>query len=301
MNKDSVFFGSEGLTSTSANYIANIAKELTRNLESDIQNIRFVHEEMSVIGSTVQHTLCLGCEEEDVRNIENKLERIIRMKSLIAWIREGLKEKDRLNDEVAKMKAEDVCKLLGLEVPERPEKQKDLTEAEYMASLSEDQRSRIYSLQTRAAAYGKLVHENGSFTKARKELYASRKAPSTVEEFNSGSYRTNQTIVVHSREAAVDASMVDEIYFRLQNIQREAQAELNSQLHKVSEAVRLENLKRHEAHRHSLEMFMRQKGILNAQVEEWREKELHRISKLKLVIPDSLREIYDEVNSTGKQ
>lgn len=302
MKHDSVFFGSEGLTSSSANYIANIAKELIRNLESEIQSIRFVHEEMSVIGSTVQHTLSLGCEDEDVRDIEPKLERIIRMKSLIAWLREGLKEKDRLYNEVNNLSNDDALKELGIQRPELPEKPKELTEAEYISGFSVERRSKIYALQTRAASYGKLVHENGLFTKARKELFDSKTSPSTVSEFKGkDSYRTNQTIVVYNREAAVDSALVENVYFRLQNLQREAQAELNGILHEISEAVKLENFKRHESYANSRQDCIHQRMMCNYKAMEWKEKELHRISLLKIVIPDSLRDVYEEVNSTGKR
>ena len=46
MKKDSVFFDGEGLTSTSANHIANMAKEWYQMLEREVKDIHL--EEQSV-------------------------------------------------------------------------------------------------------------------------------------------------------------------------------------------------------------------------------------------------------------
>lgn len=285
------------MTSSSANYIANLAKELIRNLEADLQNLHFVHEEIAQLDSTVQHRLILGCEEEDVKSIEDKLECTIRMKSLIAWLREGIKEKDRLTDEVNHLTPEDICKKIGVRWPEEPKAPKTLTDAEYIEGMDKNDRSRIYYLQTRAAAYGKLVHENGSYTKARKEMHELHTRPNVFEHNG----RWDGPSLIHYREASVDEGLVDKVYFHLQNKQREAQAELNGLLHKVTEAVRLENIRRQEEYANATALYANQKQEAKAATSAWKLKELGRISELKIVIPDSLKETYDEVTAVGKE
>ena len=57
MQKDLVFFKKEGeegvaLTSTSANHIANLAKEYIQGVETQLNNVCFFNAEVSLVGST---------------------------------------------------------------------------------------------------------------------------------------------------------------------------------------------------------------------------------------------------------
>lgn len=53
MDKDLIFFsaGGRGLTSTSANHVANMAKEMIRILEARLAAMVFYSTEVSLIGS----------------------------------------------------------------------------------------------------------------------------------------------------------------------------------------------------------------------------------------------------------
>ena len=41
-NENKVFFGESGITSTSATYLCNIARELLKDIESSLNNISFI-------------------------------------------------------------------------------------------------------------------------------------------------------------------------------------------------------------------------------------------------------------------
>ena len=47
----SVFFGEHGITSTSANHLSNLAKELIVAYESKINNLNFVTTRIDIVGS----------------------------------------------------------------------------------------------------------------------------------------------------------------------------------------------------------------------------------------------------------
>ncbi len=300
MNTNSVFFSSKGLTSSSAKYIAEIAKELIRSLETDLQNMSFVQEKATELSSQTTHLMTIGYTEDELRSIESKLERIVRYKGLIAWIREGQKEKDRLSEEIEKMSPVEVCKKMGISMPEKPEEQSDLTEQEYIDSLPIEERTRMYSLQAIAATYGKLVSTSGVYASARKDLLEFKKKPCKFEEVKTKRYG-NGLHVVKYHEPSVDESVVDEVFFHLQNHYREVQAEYNACTYKVEETVRLENQRRKEHYISQLEQHKNDVRCINEKVELWKEKKLHCISGLKIAIPAALKEVYGEVNAAGKE
>ena len=63
MKKVSVFFGEQGLTETSANHIANLAKETQRKGEADIAAISFVYKQVSLINDKTRADVSLGLDE----------------------------------------------------------------------------------------------------------------------------------------------------------------------------------------------------------------------------------------------
>ena len=102
MEKDLVFFGEQGLTSTSANHIANLAKEYVAGLEESIDGVTLYNTEVSLLidPSGNKHSLVVGNTLEDIEDIKNKAMHIAEAKSLIAWLREAIKAKLRLEWEL---------------------------------------------------------------------------------------------------------------------------------------------------------------------------------------------------------
>lgn len=93
-----IFFSpdGDGLTSTSANHIANMAKEMIRNFDSTIANLVFYTTEVSLIGIDSRNMLQQGATDADVLSVAGKLRIIAQAKSLIAWLREAIKARERL-------------------------------------------------------------------------------------------------------------------------------------------------------------------------------------------------------------
>ena len=93
-----VFFAENGLTSTSANHIANLAKEAYQNLENELNSICFYTTKVSLLGTSTKEVLHYGNQLIDV----TKLDKIAELKSLIAWLREAIKAKEQLTRNVNK-------------------------------------------------------------------------------------------------------------------------------------------------------------------------------------------------------
>lgn len=121
MQKDLVFFKKEGeegvaLTSTSANHIANLAKEYIQGVETQLNNICFFNISMALVGSiNGASTIQIGETSEVLNNLQSLLEEVAQAKSLIAWLREGIKAKESLVKGLQTISLEDWCEENGME------------------------------------------------------------------------------------------------------------------------------------------------------------------------------------------
>lgn len=301
MKLNMVFFGNKGITATSARYVCDIAKDLIRVDEENLKNMSFVHREATVPGINKDCTLDLGYGEDDLMNIEPWLERCLRFKRLMAWLREAIKERDSYYEYIAsKISEEKLLQAIGEKEVVKPRHEGEMTEGEYLASMSRDERARIYNLQTRAAVFGKAINENGYMTQARIALIKSMRHPGEIQD-NGNNYYSKFSVFV--TEPSVDIKQVDDVYFRIVEIQRQAQKELNSAMHKVIDNVRYENVRREEAYANAMADYRAAVKQQRAAIEAWRKKELHRVANLKIVIPDVLKPVYEEVQnlSAGKR
>ena len=134
MEKDKIFFGEQGLTVTSANYIANLAKESYQSLERELALAKFYSLEVGLLGSNDTKSLRQGVNEYFVKSIADKLNTIARYKSLIAWLREAIKAKDRLIKEAQNLSFKEMCAILKLTPPEEPETYPRMTSEDVIAS-----------------------------------------------------------------------------------------------------------------------------------------------------------------------
>lgn len=140
MQKDLVFFKKEGeegvaLTSTSANHIANMAKEYIQGMETQLNNVSFLNVEVGLISANAHNVIQEGTSREVLSSIPSMLESIAQAKSLIAWLREAIKAKNDLIDGLQSVSLDDWCEECGVEKPLSPVAPHVLTEQEYYASL----------------------------------------------------------------------------------------------------------------------------------------------------------------------
>lgn len=210
MKKDLIFFSQDGngLTSTSANHIANMAKEMVREVESSLAGLTFYSTSVSLIGSETINTLKQGSTKEDLEQVQQKLMTVAKANSLIAWLREAIKAKERLLKEVETMTASQYMELKGIKPITVDEPVKSLTEDEYYASLSLDERNRYYELETLASVLGKAIHPNGSLADARESLNHRIRNPKDVDG-------DGRDALIYSYTASIEPEEIDEVYFKL--------------------------------------------------------------------------------------
>lgn len=288
--KIEIYFGKNGVTSTSANYVANVAKELIRAEQADLDNVDFITTNMCTAAINSMHTIKTGCDEAELLALPQKIERIAQMKSLIGWLREGIKAKEQMLRDVQNMCDSNVLKKIGYEKQERRAYLTEYTEDEYIETLPEQEQRTIQLLNTKAAIYGKAIHDNGPVGKARQRVIDCKHAPAVIE-------RTMGTLTIAENAPTVAVEKVDEVYFELQDKYRTVQKELNSHLFKIKDELHHLNL---DITAYNTDVQKENDAADKAErdaIMTWRKKESKRIADLKIVIPQELRALYDEVNN----
>lgn len=298
MQKDLVFFKKEGeegvaLTSTSANHIANLAKEYIQSVETLLNNICFFNIEVALVGSTGANIIQTGGTSEVLNNLQSLLGGVAQAKSLIAWLREGIKAKENLMKDLQNIGLEDWCKENGLAYPEAPKRGHVLTEVEYYASLPIKERNRYYQLETEAAVLGKYIHPDGHLSDARKELKDKLQHPHEVDG-------KGRDALIYTYTPTVNVAEVDNVFFELQKKHREVQAQLNAMKYNCEQAINESTSKVNTEYMIASQKYQAElKDILGA-FKTWNDEKSQEYSKLKIVVPNSLLGIYNTINSLGK-
>ena len=296
MKKDMIFFSKEGngLTSTSANHIANLAKEMVREIETTLANLTLYSTSVALIGSDSVNILSEGDNAEALRDVRSDLHTIARANSLIAWLREAIKAKERLLKETENMSVQEYRKMRGIEVPEAPKMGEVLTEDEYYASLSLDERNRYYSLEALASVLGKAVHPEGSFAEAREQLSERMKKPKSVEG-------TGRDALIYTYAPTVEMKEADEVYFALQKEFREVQASLNAIKFECHKAVKESEVEVSTAYADAYAKYDSERIRIQNEMSAYIKKRTREIANYRIVIPGALKEIYEKVSHLGKK
>lgn len=297
MQKDLVFFKKEGeegigLTSTSANHIANMAKEYIQGIETVLDNISFLNVDMALISGT-PNVIQIGATKSDIDKIPQALGEIAKAKSLVAWLREAIKAKESLVNSLQAADFETWCEENGKEYPTPPKAPHVLTEPEYYAALSIKERNRYYQLETEAAVLGKYIHPNGQLSNARKELKDKVQHPHKVDG-------KGRDALIYSYAPSAEVVEVDNMFYELQKKHREVQAQLNSMKHDCEVARNLSLNESNTKHSVAMEEYRGKLQSLMLEFKTWKDIKTQEYSKLKIAVPDSLMGIYNIVNSLGK-
>lgn len=304
-----IFFGEVGITSASANETANNAKEYVDTLVKKLNNVNFVKREEALITSEDYKMTQNGWSDDDMAKVPDFLDKIAKAHSLIAWLREAIKAKDSLMRENVKMDVEAYASKFGIDMPVKPTKGYVPTKDELIGQLTVKERNRIYMLQTKAAVYGQYIHPNeylrgndttfsktlrgGSFSSARDMLKKRAEVPYETE----GNGRDK---IVYKYTPTVSVDDVDKMFRLLSDKHREAQKELHSILYKFENEINEAEAKASSEYSDAMEKYNAEVRALSAKCMAYAAEEAKRLSKLKIIIPNDLKAIYDEVSKADK-
>lgn len=289
-----IFFGEHGITSTSANYLANLAKEELAQDQAELDTADFLTVSVNVIGSGAAPMIFSeGKDEEYISSLEKRFNKGATMNSFCAWMREAIKAKE---DEELYWKnygmTEWATEVEGIKVPEVnykvPPKLEDV-----IGDMNVKEREEYYHLEAEAAFIGKYIHERGSINEARKKLHKGLAKPA----WKDGNGRDT---LIYNNTASVKPELVDEVFEKLQNRHRSVEQRLNSIKAKQKEELN----KRLTKHRMDLiaetQRVQAETAILTEKYRKFIQDKLEEVNKLKIVIPEHLKETYEHLNAKGK-
>ena len=279
------FFGDKGLTSTSANYIANLAKEAYEKLEAKLNTTSFIRETITVIGSTAETNVKLS-QAGLITLAPNILKEICEYKSLIAWLREAIKEKENLFKANKLWVSDEYTEHLR----NRLQCEDYLTEQDVIESWTIAEQEDYLSLETICAVIGKYIHPNGPLSKAKTELSNRINKPVTTE-------CSGRDTIIRRYYPECTEEEVNNLFFSLQKNHREYQARLNGIKHKIDMTIREDIQKKDEAYKKALQEFNDRANELLVADKLAREEKHKEIEALKIVIPNDLKSVYDKLTS----
>ena len=292
-----IYFGEEGLTSTSANHVSAMANVMVNDLKQHINGLRLYRKYIRVIGET--ETL-VEERNDTLPEVIQTVERISKANALIAWLREAIKERENALNDVNNTDINTYAKRTGYEMIDRPsmpqEPRVNFQDYKTMldAGLTVKEYNRAMELNSTLAVLGEFVHEKGLLTKHKAELQRIAKNPVEVKE--SG----RDTII--TRYEADDAAVIDEVYTELQARYRKLQAEKNGIDNKWSNMAAEYQVRRRAEYQTELNAWNAECAKWDAQYAElkdhwmtWKKQECDRIAALKIIIPKDLVNLYTEL------
>ena len=292
-----IYFGEEGLTSTSANHVSAMANVMVNDLKQHINGLRLYRKYIRVIGET--ETL-VEERNDTLPEVIQTVERISKANALIAWLREAIKERENALNDVNNTDINTYAKRTGYDMIDRPtmpqEPRVNFQDYKTMldAGLTVKEYNRAMELNSTLAVLGEFVHEKGLLTKHKAELQRIAKNPVEVKE--SG----RDTII--TRYEADDAAVIDEVYTELQARYRKLQAEKNGIDNKWSNMAAEYQVRRRAEYQTELNAWKAecakwdvQYAMLKDHWMTWKKQECDRIAALKIIIPKDLVNLYTEL------
>ena len=294
-NFNSVFFGENGLTSTSAQHVKDMAGHYVDDLKQKLSSITFVNSNINIIGGENSTLVNKGWNEEELNSVNEILERISQAQALQAWLGEAINAKQNRQTYVGHYNIKDYCNDYNIEYPTEPTNVQYATEADWLKTLSIKELNRYLTLQTYCAVFGNFIHPKygSNFHTARQLAIKVEKAPYEVTE-------NGRDTVIYNKTLSVDIETIDNKYFELQAIHRDKQSEFNALRHQFEVYRDSKFTQDQTEYDKKLLEYKQRVTELSSQWQAKKDELERECANMKIVIPDALKSIYDKVNRLGK-
>lgn len=290
--------GEKGMTSTSANKLANLAKERNREDQLYVENIRFYNDIMSLlVNPNEKVTLSEGVRgtPEEFSKINDALRRISRFNAFIAWVREAIEAKEKLIMDVNDITVKKWCKNRGIEYPEMPENNisEELEKRSASGAATIDEMAQYFISESKASVLGIAIHPGGPIDKARRELIEAGLKPSSKEG-------SGKDTVIMTKVPTASNEDVTNFYMELQNDWRQAESRVNEAKNKWQtndSELRIQLTNEFNTLQREYEKEI---SRIKAEWEKWKLEETKHLGKLKIRVPSALQPVMDELLTLGK-
>lgn len=294
-NENKVFFGESGITSTSATYLCNIARELLKDIESSLNSISFITEEVTLFGSENKIRTKEGYNLSELSDLDSKLTKAAQLKAFIAWMSEGIKAKDVESERLKEYTLSDFTKDFPEYIVQRSEN--STLDINYgLGELSISERVKYLFSEALTSSIGKYIHNNGALRKAYSELLniAHNKVNITTEAKDS-------IVVVTNKIPSVDTKEVEKIMLKYQDLRRENEKVLNSLKSKVKDYDHEYQMYLNLEQKVDVESYKEDMEIVRSKYNEYVLNKRSEIENFKIIIPDELRDIYNTLHTLSKE
>lgn len=293
---NNVFFKDGFLTSTEAQNICNVANEVIAGLTDSLNTVQFYNTTITSIVSS-DNAIDAGKGTADTSWIQDAIIKIGQYNSLIAWLKEAIKNKNEAIDKLSDMRVQEWSEFEYYPNPMSPSRKATVTKEDVIRSLDMAKLNRYFTLQSRAAAIGKFIHESGSVSKAKIMLSKVIAEPNKV----SGAGRDT---VVYRYTPSVDADKVNDMFLSLMSEHRNLNAQLNSIKADAIEEANKQNIANEQEYQKARTAYSKEQNDWINKTEDLQSRfnqyiitEKEKISKLKINVPDSLMETYKSIKA----
>ena len=290
MEYKSIYLSEKGITSTSANFLANLAKEVIRDLEKKLKKLKLYDTHVELINGEKKTLQKLNV---DLDMLEPMLNKISSMYAFCAWVREAIKAKEALVEKVNNYNIFSYGRDYDVEIPKRPNDPKEVTVQDIIDEMSIKERNRYLTIETFAATFGKYIHPDGEIASAREDFQEKVAEPTTI-------YGSGRDMVIYTYDSTNTIDDVENTFIALQAKQREYEKQLNALKFKIKEEVNKRNSQLRTEFQNAYTDFRSQWAILTSQAEKEKIRLQEEISKLKICIPDALQETYEFLETLVK-
>jgi len=288
-NYESKFLGNKGLTSSEANYTANIIKEMCERIKADIGKLTVFSSKIHFNGKESTYN-----EVYKVDNLEQKCLEEGELYALSSWLREAIKAKEQLMSVV-----QSDC--FGIELHKQlpsPNLDRLKTEKDILWDLPIDELAEFLSVESKASHVGQKVHPHGIFDDWFKQI---KNVPRIQI------HKENKDYVIELTQEYQEKDLY-EIYFKLQAEYREYEQRVNYYKAKIKNILTEENVAinnsnslKSKEYGEAVNEISLKNSTLTREIENKRLEKMKEISNLKIIIPNSMQSILDEVQKVGKK
>lgn len=281
-----VFFGEKGITSTSANHLANLAKECMESNRRALEDVGFITSTVRLLNGGEAAILTEGRNEQYLSSVPELLKEIAEMNTFCAWMREAIKAKD---EELSLIDNANLCDYFE-DLPETPERGIMWNEKDAIATFSIAERMEYYSLEAEAATLGKFIHPDKPFSVARTDMMKRMVQPNKLvgEGVNAMMYHFVPSI---------SSDLVEDYYMQLQQKHRNVEGALNKYKYRIKKLVEEHNLELERKYRDAREVYNMTMQTKGTEFRAWQIEERSKIAALKIVIPEALTKTYEKLKA----
>ena len=303
MEYKSVFFakeGEKGLNETSASHLCALASQIKAHHESILKNVSFVDSFIDVVGSDANPKQT-NIGMKSIEEIDEAIKEIGRMNAFISWFAEARELLENIRKTVNGVSINAWMKASGIEEPEKPEltsnEVKTSTLDDMIDELSVKDRQMYLTLEAKASVYGKFIHPDQPMDRARNRMHEIVSKPYVSEG------RGRDTIIYH-HVPSIDTNLVDTEFNKLQSEYRKIEQQLNHMKYDLRKKLSIRNTEENNERNLRLQKYKEERAAydnkmheLTLQYNQWVLDENAKISKIKFVIPDNLKETYTYLES----